>query len=211
MKGLIIDLRGNPGGLLDSAIDLVSRFVPPGNNAVVIVEAGGHEEPKRVNPRKYLSPDYPIVVLINRTSASASEIFAGAMKDTHSATLVGQTTFGKGLVQTVFQRPQDNSAIKITTHKYLTSNGHDINRYRNRRGGVEPDVSVDIKEEDFLHGKDTQLQKALEILHQKTGYVKPATAQPSPAAANVRGVDHPNTPPERPDANPNRGEKPNPA
>jgi len=203
MKGLIIDLRGNPGGLLDSAIDLVSRFVPPGNNAVVIVEAGGHEDPKRVNPRKYLSPDYPIVVLINHTSASASEIFAGALKDTHSGTLVGLTTFGKGLVQTVFQRPQDNSAIKITTHKYLTSNGHDINRYRDRRGGVEPDVSVDITEEDFLHGKDTQLQKALDILHQKTGYVKPAAPQPAPATASVPLDDHAHARPGLPDARPN--------
>src|SRR5439155_19902498 len=159
----------------------------------VIIDTVWHYTPKRVNPLKYLNPDYPIVVLINHTSSSASEIFAGAMKNTHSATLVGQTTFGKGLVQTVFQRPQDNSAIKITTHKYLTSNGHDINRYRDRRGGVAPDVTVDISEDDFIHRKDTQLQKALEIVQQKTGYVKPA-APPAPAPASV--------PPERPNTQP---------
>lgn len=199
MKGLIIDLRGNPGGLLDSAIDLVSRFVPPGNNAVIIVEAGGHEEPKRVNPRKYLRPDYPIVVLVNHTSASASEIFAGAMKDTHSGIIMGQTTYGKGLVQTLYQLPEDEAAVKITTHKYLTSNGHDINRSRDHRGGVEPDVAVEVKEEDFLKGKDTQLQKAVELLQQRTGYVRPA-AQPAPAPVNI-DLDQSPRPDRQPDGN----------
>lgn len=192
MKALIIDLRNNPGGLLDVAIDVVSRFIPPRdlstgrpNNAVIIVESGGQQDPKLVKPRKYMSPKYPIVVLVNRNSASASEIVAGAFKDTHAGTVVGTTTFGKGLVQTVFSRPQDGSAIKITTHKYLTSKGHDINRTRDHRGGVEPDVQVDLTEEDFFNRKDPQLDKALEILHQKIGYVKPAggtasAGQPAP-------------------------------
>lgn len=181
MKGLIFDLRGNPGGLLDAAIDVSSRFVPPGNNAVVIVESGGQQESKKVNPRKYLDLGIPVVVLINHMSASASEIVAGAFKDTGSGTLVGTTTFGKGLVQTVFPRQQDNSAVMITTHKYLTSKGHDINRGRNRRGGVEPDVKVEETEADFIAGRDTQLDKALQILQQKTGYVKPAAAPGAPA------------------------------
>jgi carboxyl-terminal processing protease len=182
MKGLIIDLRGNPGGLLPVAEDIVSRFVPPRNNAVIIVGAG-QQESHRCNPRKYLNPKYPIVALINYQSASASEIFAGALKDTSSGVLVGQTTFGKGLVQTVFPRPQDGSAIKITTHKYLTSKGHDINRTRDHRGGVEPDIAVQITEDDFMHGRDPQLQKAIEILHQRTGFVAPpAPASGTPAA-----------------------------
>jgi carboxyl-terminal processing protease len=182
MKGLIIDLRGNPGGLLDVAVDIVSRFVPPRNNAVIIVRSGGEQEAKRCNPRKYLRPEYPIVVLVNHASASASEIVAGAFKDTGTGTIVGQTTFGKGLVQTVFPHPQDGSAVKITTHKYLTSKGHDINRSRDHRGGVEPDVTVDITEDDFTHGRDPQLDKALQILWQKLGYQKPAGAS-SPAPA----------------------------
>jgi len=187
MKGLILDLRGNPGGLLDSAIDIVSRFAPPGSNAVVIVEAGGQQQVKKVNPRKYMRPDFPIVVLVNHGSASASEIVAGALKDYGLATIVGETTFGKGLVQTIFPRPTDGSAVLITTNKYLTSKGRDINRSRARRGGVEPDVHVEITEADYAAAKDTQLDKALQILWQKVGYVKPApgAATSSTAPANV--------------------------
>lgn len=181
MKGLVLDLRGNPGGLLDAAIDIVSRFVPSKNNAVIIVESGGERSARRCNPRKYLDPDYPIVVLINRGSASASEIVAGAFKDTGAGTVVGQTTYGKGLVQTVFTLPQDNSAVVITTHKYLTSMGNDIDRTRTRRGGVVPDVAVEFTEKDFIERRDPQMAKALEILYQKTGYVKPA----APATATT--------------------------
>src|SRR5262249_42739533 len=91
MKGLILDLRGNPGGILEAAIDLVSRVVPPGNDAVVIVEAG-HREAAPVNAGKYLRLQVPFVVLIDGDSASASEILAGAIKDNHAGTLIGETT-----------------------------------------------------------------------------------------------------------------------
>ncbi len=183
MKGLVLDLRGNPGGFLEQAIDVVSQFIPPRNNAVVIVESGGERNAKRCNPRKYLNPEYPIIVLINQSSASASEIVAGAFQDTNSGIVVGQTTYGKGLVQTLFTLPQDNSAVMITTHKYLTSKGRDINRTREARGGVKPDVEVDYTEKDFIEKRDPQLAKALEILHEKTGYVKPAAAVAGNGAA----------------------------
>jgi len=175
MKGLILDLRGNPGGLLDQAIDISSRFVPAGKNVTVIVEAGGEKDARRTNAAKYLGGKWPLVVLVNRTSASASEIVAGAVKDNKAGTIVGTTTFGKGLVQTVVPL-EDGSACMITTAKYLTPLERDINRSRDQRGGVEPDVVVEITEAQFLKAQDTQLEKAVELLQQKTGYVAPAKA-----------------------------------
>ena len=168
MRGLILDLRGNPGGLLDAAIDISSLFIPAGRDAVVIVEAGGDREVRKTSGRKYLLK-VPLVVLVNRTSASASEIVAGAVKDNNAGTVVGTTTFGKGLVQTVVPLSVNNSASMITTAKYLNPSGKDINRSREQRGGVEPDVIVEMTEEEFLAGKDPQLQKALEIAAQQSG------------------------------------------
>jgi carboxyl-terminal processing protease len=163
MKGLVLDLRGNPGGLLDAAIDISSRFVPSGRGVVIIVEAGGDKDVRRTNDRKNLKRNWPLVVLVNRTSASASEIVAGAIKDNKSGTVVGTTTFGKGLVQTVVPL-EDLSACMITTAKYLTPSGKDINRSRDQRGGVDPDVTVEVTEEEFLKGQDPQLKKAVEVL-----------------------------------------------
>ena len=174
MKGLVLDLRGNPGGLLDSAIDISSRFLPAGRPVVIIVEAGGQRDVRRAKPGRRFRNPVPVVVLVNRTSASASEIVAGALQDNNAGTIVGTTTFGKGLVQTVIPL-QDGSATMITTHKYLTANGRDINRGKDHRGGVAPDVEVQLTQEQFLARKDAQLDKALEILHQKTGF-KPAVA-----------------------------------
>src|SRR5205823_1350395 len=149
MKGLILDLRTNPGGMLEAAIDLASRFVPPGNDAVVIVEAGGHREGASVNASKYLHLKVPLVVLIDGDSASASEILAGAIKDNHVGTLIGETTYGKGLVQSVIELSY-GSAVAITSAKYLTSKGNDINRMRGRRGGVEPDIRVVRTDKDVF-------------------------------------------------------------
>jgi carboxyl-terminal processing protease len=166
MKGLILDLRGNPGGMLESAIDIVSRFVPPGNCAVIIVQAGGQRQEAGCNPAKYLRVRVPLVVLVDGQSASAAEILAGAIKDTHSGTLVGETTFGKGLVQSVVELPT-KAAVAITSAKYLTSSGNDINRTRERRGGVEPDMHVELTQRDVFVGKDTQLDRALQLLREK--------------------------------------------
>jgi len=165
MKGLILDLRGNPGGLLETAIDVTSRFVPPGRDVVIIVEQGSREA-RKSNRRDSFYGRMPLAVLVNRTSASASEIVAGAVKDTRAGTVIGTTTFGKGLVQTVVPL-EDGSACMITTAKYLTPSGRDINRSREQRGGVEPDVVVDVTEEQWLRGEDPQLRKALEIVRQQ--------------------------------------------
>jgi len=166
MKGLVLDLRGNPGGLLEAAIDIVSRFVPGNHGAVIIVESGGERDVRKTDASKYLGGRWPLVVLVNRTSASASEIVSGAIKDNKAGTIMGTTTFGKGLVQTVV--PLDGgSACMITTAKYLTPSGKDINRSRVQRGGVEPDVDVDVTEEEWIKHKDPQLSKAIELLHQQ--------------------------------------------
>ena len=116
---------------------------------VIIVESGGDREVRKTNPRKYMAGKWPLVVLTNKTSASASEIVSGAIKDNHAGTLVGGTTFGKGLVQTVVPL-EDGSACMVTTAKYLNPSGKDINRSRTQRGGVEPDVAVEMTEEQFL-------------------------------------------------------------
>jgi len=183
MKSLVLDLRGNPGGLLDAAIDISSRFVPPGKGVVWIVESGGDKELRKTNPRvKYLGDRWPVAVLVNRTSASASEIVSGAIKDNQSATIIGDTTFGKGLVQTVVPL-EDQSACMITTAKYLTPSGKDINRSREQRGGVEPDFHVDYTEEQYNKGQDPQLDKAVEVLHQKMGIAPPAKGTGTSAKA----------------------------
>jgi carboxyl-terminal processing protease len=180
MKGLILDLRGNPGGLLDAAIDISSRFIPADRGVVIIVEAGGERDVRKTNPRKFLAGKWPLVVLVNRTSASASEIVSGAVKDNKAGTVIGTTTFGKGLVQTVVPL-DDGSACMITTAKYLTPSGKDINRSREQRGGVEPDVTVEVTEQQFLKGQDPQLDKAIEVLTQEIA--KRQTGQPNAATA----------------------------
>jgi carboxyl-terminal processing protease len=175
MKALILDLRANPGGLLQAAQEVASRFVPEGKNVVIVVEKN-HEQPlKSIAARTRYN--LPLIVLVNRSSASASEIVSGAIKDYHVGTIVGSTTFGKGLVQTVVPL-MDRSAVVITTAKYLTPSRKDINRSLTARGGIDPDVEVPITEEDFIKLNDVQLQKALEMLQQQTGYVKPVAGRP---------------------------------
>jgi carboxyl-terminal processing protease len=184
MKALVLDLRGNPGGLLDAAIDVSSRFIPSGRTVVWIVESGGEKEQRKTNSRiRYLADRFPFAVLVNRTSASASEIVSGAIKDNHAGMIVGNTTFGKGLVQTVVPL-EDGSACMITTAKYLTPSQKDINRSREQRGGVEPDAVVDYTEEQYNKGEDPQLAKAVELLHQKIGFVAPG--KPGGTSANAR-------------------------
>jgi carboxyl-terminal processing protease len=153
LRGVILDLRNNPGGSLQAAIEVAQFFVPPGpivhildsRNTETISASGG-----------YL--DKPLVVLVNKGSASASEILAGAIKDRETGTLVGTKTFGKGLVQSVYQLPR-GGALKLTTAKYLTPDRHDINKK-----GIEPHVEVE-QEHDSDH--DLQLEKAIEILKTK--------------------------------------------
>jgi carboxyl-terminal processing protease len=135
VKGLILDLRDDPGGLLNAAIDVASKFIPPGP-VVWVQERAGQRTALVTDDDARSQGHLPLVVLVNHNSASASEIVSGAIKDTHSGTLVGLQTWGKGLVQEVIPL-NDNSAIALTTERYYTPSGMDINKK-----GVAPDVVV---------------------------------------------------------------------
>ncbi|MEW6200717.1 MAG: S41 family peptidase [bacterium] len=134
VKGLILDLRDNPGGLLDSAVDVANLFIDEG--AIVHRKARNRELDTRYATKGNKVIDLPMAVLVNNSSASASEIVAGALQDNGIATLVGEKTFGKGLVQTIYQL-SDNSAILVTTDKYYTAKMRDINK-----SGIMPDYEV---------------------------------------------------------------------
>lgn len=153
IKGLILDLRDNPGGELTSAVNVAKNFIPKGPIVYIDYRTGRDQE----FPSEGQTINLPLVVLINGGSASASEILAGAVKDTGAGTLVGTKTFGKGVVQTLFQL--DNGAgLKLTTARYLTPNKNDINLK-----GIEPDVPVQAQEPPL----DPQMDRAVEIMKQK--------------------------------------------
>ena len=156
-KGYIIDLRSNPGGLLSNAIIISDMFL---NGGIIVstVDRDGYKETTKAT-RNYIT-DKPIVILINKGSASASEIFAGAMKDNKRALIVGENSFGKGLVQEV-NKLLGGSGANITIQKYLTPNGTDINKK-----GIAPDVTVELTEENVKNKDDVQLKKANELLLQ---------------------------------------------
>ncbi|MGE4273055.1 MAG: S41 family peptidase [Desulfitobacterium sp.] len=162
-KGIILDLRYNHGGELESAVGVSSYFVQPGP-IVYIVDKNGNTVTK-ASEGNYLG--IPFVVLVNEESASAAEIVSGAIRDRGTGTLVGVKTFGKGIVQTIYQLDKGTS-VKLTTAKYLTPNKIDIHKK-----GIEPDVAVELKEgeEATLSPTttefDTQLREALKVLRQQ--------------------------------------------
>ncbi len=150
-QGVILDLRDNGGGEVNSAVEIARIFVPEGP-IVHVVSADGSVDTRNATEAQL---DVPMVVLVNENTASASEILAGALKDSDTAKLVGTQTFGKGLVQGVYQYA-DGTAMKITEAKYLTPNKNDINGV-----GIKPDVTVDLTEDAVT---DTQLEKAIQVL-----------------------------------------------
>jgi carboxyl-terminal processing protease len=154
VDAIILDLRNNGGGLLLEAVDIASIFIPSG----VVVTTEGLHSPKQVfEVTGGAIPDVPVYLLVNSFSASASEIVAAALKDHQRATLVGETTFGKGLVQSVLGL-NNGGALKVTTAVYLTPNGTDINKK-----GITPDVEVKT---DATTAGDPVLDKALELVLQ---------------------------------------------
>lgn len=159
VKGIILDLRGNFGGLLPNAIYISNMFIKKGI-IVSIVDRTGYKENINAEPAEIIT-NKPLVVLINGASASASEILCGALKDHKRAVVVGETTFGKGLVQKITRLP-DGSGLNITIAKYLTPNGNDIDKK-----GIKPDYQVEYTEKDFLNGHDPQLKKAEQIIQSK--------------------------------------------
>jgi carboxyl-terminal processing protease len=172
-RALILDLRTNPGGLLESAIEVASRFLPEDSLVVSVKGRTGILENRRALPNRYRNLKIPIVVLINSSSASASEIVAGALRDHKVAILIGEPSYGKGLVQTVIPT-SDNTAVAVTTAKYLTPNGTDLNAKMvegKRVGGLTPDIEVK-QHEDWRPGdedisKDLVLQRALQLLREQ--------------------------------------------
>lgn len=156
-KGFIIDLRSNPGGLLSNAIYISDMFLD-GGTIVSTVDRDGYKETQKAT--RGIVTKKPVVVIINKGSASASEIFSGAMKDNHRAVIIGEQSFGKGLVQEINKLPYE-AGINITIQKYLTPNGTDINKK-----GITPDIVVELKEENIKNKDDIQLKKAIEVINQ---------------------------------------------
>ncbi|HSQ25594.1 MAG TPA: S41 family peptidase [Anaerolineales bacterium] len=156
-KGLILDLRNNGGGYLDTAIEVVSEFIPDG---IVMFEEYGDGRKVEYEARKGgLATDIPLVILINEGSASASEIVAGAIQDTGRGLLVGNTSFGKGSVQSYSPLENNQGAVRITIARWLTPSGRQIHGE-----GLEPDYKVEFTPEDMTAGIDPQLEKAIELL-----------------------------------------------
>jgi carboxyl-terminal processing protease len=173
--GIILDLRNNPGGLLANAIEIASMFLDKGI-VVSTIDADGYKSSQPVTGNAVTHQ--PLVVLINGGSASASEILSGALRDNGRPKLIGQKSFGKGLVQAI-NRLDDGSGINVTIAKYLTPNDTDIHKV-----GIVPDYKVDLKDDDYtkgkgpwwidlsyqnfkrspLDGKDVQLNKAIDVV-----------------------------------------------
>lgn len=155
MKGLIIDLRSNPGGNLSTVCEIARMILPKGLIVYTEDKYGKREEYTCDGSHQI---DVPLVVLTNGHSASASEILAGAIKDYKIGKLVGTTTFGKGIVQSVLSL-SDGSAVKLTVSSYFTPNGNNIHEI-----GIEPDVEVEFDSEQYKNGVDNQLERGKEVL-----------------------------------------------
>jgi carboxyl-terminal processing protease len=179
MQALILDLRNNPGGLLNSAVDVCAQFLPPSTKVVSTQgRVASQEREYSTSGASKPRPKYPMAVLINENSASGAEIVSGALKDLHRAILVGDTTFGKGSVQNVMQLP-DGSALRFTTAKYYTPGKQVI-----QGNGVSPNIRVPMSpeqertlfilrnvgnstsedEKSFIKTKDPQMWRAIDAL-----------------------------------------------
>lgn len=162
VKSIVMDLRNNPGGLLDSTVKIADYLLPQG----VIVKTVDKNKKEDVQKSDSSEQNLPMVVLVNGSSASASEILTGALKDYKKATIVGEKTFGKGIVQTIIPM-EKGEGLKLTISEYFSPNGNKIHKQ-----GVKPDVEIKLDEKakgigvEFMN-EDNQLQKALEILNKK--------------------------------------------
>ena len=149
--------RNNPGGYLETAVDISSKFIPEDNLVVSEEDRGGNRKEYKARGGDILK-GIPVVVLVNSGSASASEILAGALRDDLGAKLVGKKTFGKGSVQQL-EKMTGGSSLRITIARWLTPNGEYI-----MEKGIDPDINVDLTDDDYNDDRDPQMDKALEIL-----------------------------------------------
>lgn len=167
-KGLIIDLRSNGGGSLKECVDMVSNFIP--KDKVIVSTIDKYKKEKKYNSVGGISIGMPLVILVNGGTASASEIFSGAIKDYKLGTLIGTKTFGKGIVQSILDEKilgfGDGTALKVTVSKYYTPNGVNIHGV-----GIMPDIVVEYPEEllakTYNRSDDPQFKKALEVINEK--------------------------------------------
>lgn len=162
-RGYIVDLRGNPGGYLNESVRLASNFVEEGKVIVSTMDKNKNKQEDRSIGGDYIGT--PLVVLIDMGSASASEVVAGALRDHDAAVLVGEKSYGKGIVQSIMDLP-DGEGLKLTVAAYYSPNGTNIHQI-----GIKPDITVampeDLTAQNYTQEKDTQLQKAIEVLTQK--------------------------------------------
>lgn len=156
-KGIILDLRNNPGGFLEVGVRVASEWIAS-SGTVVIQEFQGGVRQEFIAEGQARLHSIPTVVLVNPGSASASEIVAGALQDYKAATILGQTTFGKGSVQT-FEQLRGGAALKLTVAHWLTPNGRQIDEQ-----GIIPDFEIELDQDDYDNSRDPQLDKAIELL-----------------------------------------------
>ena len=228
MKGLIVDLRFNPGGLLKSATDISDLFVSEG----VIVSTEGRNSPKRTVKAKKAGTfeGFPMVVLVNRFSASASEIVSACLQDHHRAIIIGERTWGKGSVQSVVDLEGGKSALKLTTAGYLRPNGHNIHRFPDAKEsdewGVMPDKGYEVKLSDSEMSELSRYRRDRDILLEshaganKADADKPAEeskkADDKPAAETKKASQpdvkeaEPKTPEKKPEGKPAKSDDDNP-
>ena len=156
-QGLVFDLRGNPGGFLQMSVDIASEFLPKGT--LVLKEQERGEPPKEYHAKRAgIATEIPLVVLVNGSSASASEIVAGAIQDNGRGVLIGEKTFGKGSVQNT-HRLEDDSSLRVTIARWYLPNGHHLDGE-----GIVPDIEVPLTTEDMAAGEDPQLERAVAYL-----------------------------------------------
>jgi carboxyl-terminal processing protease len=154
---LIFDLRNNTGGFVETAVEITSLFSR--NGTILIEEKGNGTQKIYRNTGTILDDVSPMVILVNEGTASASEIMAGALQDTHRATLIGATTYGKGFIQQWIPLNGDFGAVRITIARWLTPDGHQI-----QGQGLVPDITVNLTEEDYQNQNDRQLAVSIEYL-----------------------------------------------
>jgi len=201
MKGLILDLRFDPGGILKSAVEMADLFLPEG----VIVKTKGRTTPywEATATKAGTLPYFPMVVLVNRFSASASEIVSGALQDHHRAIIVGERTFGKGSVQNVIPLRGEESALKLTTSKYYMPSGRNIHREEDMteddEWGVVPDIAVPMPPEEYV--AIIRARQEAEVIRDN-GNKQPTDDAPKPdePKKDESGAEEPKpeTPPARP-------------
>jgi carboxyl-terminal processing protease len=164
MEGMILDLRGNPGGFLNEAVEVASQFIGKGKVVTYTIDKyGNKKESKSVGGE---AEGMPLTILIDGGSASASEVVTGALRDYGAGTIVGTTSFGKGIVQQLIQLDNGDAGLKVTTSKYYTPNGENIHKI-----GIKPDIEVAIPDEilqkSYNRSIDPQYLKALEVIKDK--------------------------------------------